>query len=165
MARHDARTDRLMASTIRIVDTTVLCNILRVPDMDQQRERAAHELREALRQNDVLLLPIAVIYETGNHIAQNGDGRVRRNIARAFVELVQKAFSGEIPFTPTPLHDADEMLEWIAEFPNRAGEGIGFGDLSIRRIFERQCELNHSRRVLIWSYDKHLQSYDQPARL
>lgn len=154
-----------MPAAVRIVDTSVLCNILRVPTMDQAGERAEHELREALRQGDVLLLPIAVIYETGNHIAQNGDGRVRRNVARAFVDLVQKAFSGQVPFTPTPLHDADEMLKWIADFPNRAGEGIGFADLSIVRIFERQCELNQGRRVLIWSYDRHLQGYDRAALL
>jgi hypothetical protein len=154
-----------MPGTIRIVDTSVLCNILRVPTMDQDGERAALELREALRQNDVLLLPIAVIYETGNHIAQNGDGRIRRDVARKFVELVQKAFGGEVPFIPTPLHDPDEMLGWVAEFPDRAVEGVGFGDLSIRRIFERQCELHHGRRVLIWSYDRHLQGYDQAAPL
>lgn len=165
MARYDARTDRLMASAIRIIDTSVLCNILHVPTKNQQSARAERELREALRQKDVLLLPVAVIYETGNHIAQNGDGRVRRKIARAFVDLVQKAFSGEVPFTPTPLQNPDEMLEWVAVFPDRAGQGVGFGDLSIIRIFEHQCDLNHGRRVLIWSYDKHLQSYDRAARL
>lgn len=143
----------------------MLCNILRVPNMDQEGERATREFLEAIRQGDVLLLPVAVIYETGNHIAQNGDGRVRRNVARAFVELVQKAFSGEIPFTPTPLHNTEEMLEWIAEFPNRAAEGIGFSDLSITRIFARQCELNQGRRVFIWSYDRHLQGYDRAALL
>jgi predicted nucleic acid-binding protein len=154
-----------MAGAVRIVDTSVLCNILRVPNMDQERTRAEAELREALRGNDVLLLPVAVIYETGNHIAQNGDGRVRRAIAGAFVELVQKAFSGEVPFTPTPLHDAEDMLEWVAQFPGRASEGVGFGDLSLTRIFDRQCELNAGRRVLIWSYDRHLQGFDRAARL
>lgn len=133
--------------------------------MDQEGTRAAAELREALRQKDVLLLPVAVIYETGNHIAQNGDGRVRREVARAFVELVQKAFSGEVPFTPTPLHNAEDMLEWVAQFPDRAREGMGFGDLSLTKIFDQQCDLNHARRVLIWSYDRHLQGFDRAPRL
>lgn len=154
-----------MAGTIRIIDTSVLCNILRVPKKDQDGERAADEFREALRENEVLLLPVAVIYETGNHIAQSGDGRVRRQVARAFVDLVQKAFSGELPFTPTPQQHPDEMLQWISEFPDSAARGVGFGDLSIVRIFHQQCDLNHARRVVIWSYDKHLQSYDRAARL
>lgn len=86
-------------------------------------------------------------------------------MARAFVELVQKAFAGTIPFTPTPFQDADAVLAWIAEFPASAAAGMGFGDLSIVKIFDQQCELNHGRRVVIWSYDKHLQSYDRAARL
>ena len=114
-----------MAGAVRIVDTSVLCNILRVPNRDQEDARAEAELREALRAEDVLLLPIAVIYETGNHIAQNGDGRKRRIVASAFVDLVQKAFRGEVPFTPTPLHDADDMMEWLAQFP--AGQWRAWG--------------------------------------
>lgn len=152
-------------SCVRILDTSVLCNILRVPNMDQDGERAAAELRDALRDQDVLLLPVAVIYETGNHIAQNGDGTRRRTVAQAFAELVRKAFDGEIPFTPTPLQNPEEMREWIAAFPDNAMVGMGFGDLSITRVFEQQCELNQGRRVLIWSYDTHLQGYDRAARL
>jgi predicted nucleic acid-binding protein len=154
-----------MSGTIRIIDTSVLCNLLRAPNRDQDGEGAAAELREALREGDVLLLPVAVIYETGNHIAQNGDGQARRRVARAFVDLVQKAFSGELPFTPTPLQTPDEMLEWIAEFPASAVNRMGFGDLSVIKTFHQQCDLNHARRVVIWSYDKHLQGYDRAARL
>jgi len=154
-----------MAGTIRIIDTSVLCNLLRVPNRDQESARATEELREAFASGDALLLPIPVIYETGNHIAQNGDGTVRRKVARAFVELVQKAFNGTIPFTPTPLQDTDEVLGWIAEFPEHAAAGMGLGDLSIIKIFHQQCDLNHGRRVVIWSYDKHLQGFDRPPLL
>ena len=152
-------------SCIRIVDTSVLCNLLRVPNLDQDGERAAEEFRAALRAGDVLLLPVAVIYETGNHIAQNGDGRRRRTVAEAFVHLVEKAFSGEIPFTPTPLHEPEDMLTWLSEFPDHAGRGTGFADLSITKGFAQQCELNHGRRVMIWSYDRHLAGFDRAARL
>ena len=151
--------------SVRIVDTSVLCNLLRIPSMDQEGDRAATEFRQALQQRDVLLLPIAVIYETGNHIAQNGDGRQRRKLARAFVELVQKSFDGELPFTPTPLQNPDEMRAWISEFPDSAMTGMGFGDLSITKVFAQQCELNQSRRVVIWSYDRHLAGYDRAAQL
>jgi hypothetical protein len=150
---------------IRIVDTSVLCNILRVPAMDQHWERAAGEFRGALQARDVLLLPVPVIYETGNHIAQNGDGRRRRIVASAFVEMVEKAFNGEIPFTPTPLQHPDDMLLWLAEFPDRAMTGMGFADLSITKIFEQQCMLNRARRVMVWSYDQHLAGFDRPGLL
>jgi predicted nucleic acid-binding protein len=150
---------------IRIVDTSVLCNLLRVPNMDQDGDRAADEFRAALHAGDVLLLPVAVIFETGNHIAQNGDGGRRRAVASAFAELVEKAFTGEIPFTPTPLQNPDDMLAWLSEFPDHAIRGIGFADLSITKVFTQQCELNQARRVMIWSYDRHLASFDQPARI
>ena len=150
---------------VRIVDTSVLCNLLRVPNMDQDAGRATREFREALTAGDALLLPIPVIYETGNHIAQNGDGRQRRAVARGFTELVEKAFGAELPFIPTPLQDPDDLLVWLAEFPDRAAEGIGFADLSIIKVFEQQCEWNQARRVMIWSYDRHLAGYDRAARM
>jgi hypothetical protein len=150
---------------IRIVDTSVLCNLLRVPNLEQEAERAAQEFRDAIRVRDALLLPIAVIYETGNHIAQNGDGRKRRAVAGAFTQMVELAFSGKIPFTPTPLQNPDDLLAWLPEFPDRAVKGIGFADLSIIKGFEQQCERNQARRVMIWSYDQHLVGYDRAARV
>jgi len=113
----------------------------------------------------VFLLPVAVIYETGNHIAHVPDGGKRRVVAEGFVELVRRAFEGELPFTPTPLQNPEAMVEWLDEFPDRAMTGMGFGDLSITKVWEQQCGLNRGRRVAIWSYDKHLQGYDQPPRI
>lgn len=152
-------------SCVRIVDTSVLCNLLRVPNKDQDAERATREFREAQDANDVLLLPIAVIYETGNHIAQSPNGAKRRVVADLFVELVRKAFEGEIPFTPTPLQNPEDMINWLDEFPDCATAAMGFGDLAITKVWEEQCALNQARRVLIWSYDKHLAGYDRAARI
>jgi hypothetical protein len=152
-------------SCVRIVDTSVLCNLLRVPNKDQDAERATREFNEAQAARDVILLPIAVIYETGNHIAQSPNGAKRRVVAEFFVELVRKAFEGEIPFTPTPLQNPENLINWLDEFPDRATAGMGFGDLAITKVWEEQCALNQGRRVLIWSYDKHLTGYDRAARI
>lgn len=152
-------------SCVRIVDTSVLCNLLRVPHKDQDADIAVEEFGEAQRSRDVFLLPIAVIYETGNHIAQSPNGARRRIVAEGFVELVRKAFGGEIPFTPTPLQNPEDMVRWLDEFPDRAANGMGFGDLSITKVWEEQCRLNQGRRVLIWSYDRHLRGYDRLPKL
>lgn len=152
-------------SCVRIVDTSVLCNLLRVPNKDQDAERAAAEFRAGLEDGDVFLLPIVVIYETGNHIAQAPSGSKRRIVAEGFVQLVRNAFEGTFPFVPTPLQNPEDMVEWLDGFPDRAMAGMGFGDLAITKVWEQQCELNHGRRVTIWSYDKHLQGYDQPPRI
>ena len=86
-------------------------------------------------------------------------GRRRRD----FVEFViDRPSSGDSPFTATPLFEEPEsLLEWLDEFPDWAGRGSGFGDLTILKEFDRQCALNPSRRVYIWSADGHLSGYDR----
>ncbi len=152
-------------TTICIIDTSIFCNILGVPNRAQRQQQALAELKEFLEQGATLLLPLATIFETGNHIAQNGDGRMRRLVAEKFVKQVGQAFSGEAPWTPTPMQNIDEIMVWLEEFPDCAMREMGFGDLSILKVFENQCALHTSRRVLIWSYDQHLRIYDQPPSI
>lgn len=74
--------------SICIVDTSVLCNVLRVSGKDQYHREALTSLEEYIRNDTAMLLPMAAIYETGNHIAQQPDGRRRRKVAEAFCEQV-----------------------------------------------------------------------------
>lgn len=152
-------------AAICIVDTTVFCNLLNVPNRSQQHEETVTQLAQYVDQRDHLLLPLATIYETGNHIAQNGDGRQRRATASLFAQQVREALDGTSPFTPTPVPGVSEMTEWLAEFPDRAAAKIGFGDLSIIKLFEQTCAKNRARRVFIWSYDDDLDGYDRPPEL
>ena len=149
-------------SSVCIVDTSVFCNLLRVPNRSQDAERALKELESHIREGNTLLLPMAAIYETGNHIAQNGDGRQRREAAERFTHQVRQALEGESPFSPTQIH---EVRWWLDEFPDQAVRRLGLGDLSIIKVYEQQCALHRARRVLIWSYDEHLRAYDRAAEL
>ncbi|ETX02195.1 MAG: hypothetical protein ETSY1_04460 [Candidatus Entotheonella factor] len=148
-------------SDICIVDTSVLCNLLRVPNRDQQYAKALSELDLYIDQGHSLLLPLATIYETGNHIAQNGNGQQRRKTAERFVDQVRQAVRGENPFRPTQTHQVEEVLEWLQMFPDRAMHGVGLADLTIIQIFHQQCQLNRVRQVFIWSYDQHLSGYNR----
>jgi hypothetical protein len=65
----------------------VLCNLLAIPERDQDRGRVLADLAR-LETSVVLLLPITAVIETGNHVAQIKDGRVRRDCAERFAELV-----------------------------------------------------------------------------
>ncbi|MHC5720416.1 MAG: hypothetical protein ACYTX0_52420, partial [Nostoc sp.] len=102
---------------------------------------------------------MATILETGNHIAQNGDGTMRRKTAKRFVEEVKKAFTGEAPWKPTTFPNTAEILEWIDDFPDLAGrnkaplksEGTSFGDMSIIQEFSKSCYLFQLSEVFIWS--------------
>ena len=148
--------------SVAILDTSVFCNLLRVPGKEQHAVRARTELRQHVADGAKLLLPLAAVYETGNHIAQAvGD---RHRIAGEFADWVRRAFEGTAPFTPAQLHDLDEILDWLDEFPSRAAGGVGIGDLSILRLWEEQRSLNPYRRVFVWSYDGDLASYDTGER-
>lgn len=152
-------------SAICIIDTSVFCNILNVPRRNQRHDEAVAELDVMVRDGCTFLLPLATIYETGNHIAQNGDGGARRRAAKVFVQQVLAAFSGDAPWTPTLVPAPDDFIKWLGEFPEHASRGVGMGDVSIIKAWERQCALNLARRVFIWSYDADLVGYDRPPRI
>jgi len=147
--------------SICIVDTSVFCNILEVPNLCQEREQVLQRLEELIDEGATLLLPLATIYETGNHIAQNGDGRQRRSAAERFGEQVDLALQGENPFTPTDINEEDELRQWLAQFPDYAQQEVGFDDMSIVEAFHDECERHPSRRVFIWALDDDLSSYDR----
>jgi hypothetical protein len=148
--------------TVCILDTSVFCNLLRVPGRDQRAEGTLRTLADHTAAGVSLLLPIAVIFETGNHIAHCADGRERRRAAQRFVKQVTGALERRAPYVTAPTGaDAGDMLAWLEEFPDAATRGVGMGDLAILQVFERQCQLNPARRVFIWSYDRHLQGHDR----
>lgn len=150
---------------ICLIDTSVLCEFLEVPYHCDRAEEIAAEMQHKIERGETLLLPMSSILETGNHIGQNGDGHQRRVTAERFIELIQQAIRGETPFTPTPFFDPEQLLTWLREFPDWAGRGSGFADLTIAQEFHRQRSLNPLRRVYIWSLDRHLSSFDfSPGR-
>jgi hypothetical protein len=147
--------------TICLVDTSIFCNIVEVPGRCQQRDDVLDGLREKIEQGWNLLLPLAAIVETGNHVAQVSDGNQRRRAAQRFVEQVRQAIRGQAPWVVTPMPDANDWLAWLDEFPDSAMRGVSIGDLTIIKEYERQCELHRARRVLIWSLDGDLQVHDR----
>jgi hypothetical protein len=149
--------------SVCLIDTSILCEILEVPNLCQSSDRVLAEMARKVKAGESLLLPMSAIVETGNHIAQNGDGRQRRRTAEKFVELIQQAIRGETPFAATPFFEPEALLEWLAEFPDWAMRESGLADLTLAKEFERQCSLNPMRRVYVWSLDTHLSCYSREA--
>jgi len=148
--------------SIGLVDTTIFCNIIQIPGMHNDHVEVMRQFRNYIDQDCTLLLPIATIIETGNHVAQNGDGNQRRETANKFTELVNKAILENIPWTiPKPLFSQDDLAEYLLEFPDNAMRGIGLGDLSIIKEFHRQCQLQPVCHIFVWSLDEHLMGYEQ----
>ncbi|OLP18302.1 hypothetical protein BST81_11290 [Leptolyngbya sp. 'hensonii'] len=145
---------------VAIVDTSIFCNVLDIPHMNGERENVIGQLKEFLENGTTLLLPMAAVYETGNHIAQLSDGSNRRRFAQKFVEEVNKAITGKAPWQVMQVPSMEEIGEWLSEFPDSAMRGAGIGDLSIIKEWEKFTRKVPDRRVFIWSLDRDLQGYN-----
>jgi hypothetical protein len=156
-------------SSICLIDTSIFLEILNVPNCNQHRASVLEDFKTYAESGCTFLLPMATILETGNHIAQNGDGTMRRKTAERFVKAVKEAFTGEAPWRTTTFPNTAEIMLWIDQFPDLAGknktpdkqEGTSFGDLSIIQEFHKSCNLFPMSEVFIWSLDSDLQNYHQ----
>ena len=148
---------------MHLIDTSIMCIILKVPGRNGDHDTVVEEMKELIEDDAVLLLPMATIIETGNHIAHFGDGNLRRKVAEKFVKAVLDAVDGKAPWTPTPMFEIDALKKWLSQFPDSAMRGEGLGDLSIIQDYHRQCKLHPDREVRIWSLDSHLSAYVRPG--
>lgn len=154
-------------SSICLIDTSIFLNLLDVPNRNESKEKVFEDFETYINAGCTFLLPMATILETGNHIAKNGDGNIRRTTAQRFVEAAKAAFSGEAPWSPIDFPTTKEILTWLETFPDKAGsnkapdksEGTSFGDLSIIQEFDKACNRFSMSEVFIWSLDSDLQNY------
>jgi len=141
-------------NSICIIDTSVFLNILDVLNKNNEKEGVINNFKEYIDLDVTFILPMATVLETGNHIAQNGDGNVRRKTAQRFCDC------SDFP-------DTGEVLKWLAEFPDSAGrnktpsrnEGTSFGDLSIIKEYEKAKSKFPMSEIWIWSLDSDLKNY------
>lgn len=129
--------------------------------MSDEHEELDVLFREKILAKESFMRSQTTILETGNHIGQQGNGRLRRDCAKRFVRLVQDAIGGKNPFTAMSFFEHTEFSTWLEEFPDFANRGVGLGDLTLAKEWERLCELHPRRRVYIWTKDGDLESYDR----
>ena len=145
---------------VAIVDTSIFCEILNIPGMSGQHDTVVKTLMDLIKKDTNLLLPMAAVYETGNHIAHLTDGGHRRKFAQLFTEQVRKAITGEAPWQIMQLPDIEEVKEWLSGFPDEAMRNVSMGDLSIKKEWEKMRIKTPNYRVFIWSLDSDLKGYD-----
>jgi hypothetical protein len=150
---------------ICIIDTSVFVNLLDVPGRNQDKDSVIKTFEEYIELGAIFILPMATIIETGNHIAQNGNGAVRRSTAQRFCTAIKAAFSSEPPYRLSEFPQTKEVLNWIDHFPDlagqnksvqRAGEGTSFGDLSIIEEYNKCVSRFSMTEVFVWSFDEDL---------
>ncbi|MDO4336927.1 MAG: hypothetical protein Q4C91_02450 [Eubacteriales bacterium] len=148
---------------VRFIDTSVMLNLLEVPGRCGNAETVREQWKEVLQSKDVLILPVATIIETGNHIAHISDGNVRRTIAGKFGEYLRKTAEGEAPWQLYGVELDKEGLLYLADhIEENAIQEIGVGDMSIVYAYEQYKQKTPAiGTIMIWSTDTHLQGYKE----
>lgn len=152
-------------SSIVLVDTSVLLNILDVPGRNERRDEVLTELGRLIEAGDHFFIPMAAIVEVGNHIAQVANGAHRRAAAQRFVAEVRKALSDEVPWKPINFPSNQEVLSWLDSFPEAATRGMGMGDLSIKKEWDELCLRHRLSRVRVWALDGDLAGLDRAVHV
>ena len=142
--------------TIRIIDTSIMLNLLEVPGRCSNKDIVMKQFDEYIKAKDTLVLPLATVIETGNQIAQV-NGSLRYEIAKKFSEYLLKTADGEAPWSFAKSEvNLDELKYYAEHYLDYAKTGVGMGDLSIIRTFEKCKEISLGLPVMIWSTDAHL---------
>ncbi|MFM8445119.1 MAG: hypothetical protein ACKN9W_17500 [Methylococcus sp.] len=159
-------------SDIVLLDTSVYLNVLDIPGFNQDRDDILEIFANRVEDGDHFLLPMATIWETGNHVADLPDGGRRYQFALKLVEDMRGALAGNTPYRATYFPDRETFLVWLGDFPDyakinksdrRTREGVSLSDLSIIKEWEQTRNRLSMSRVLIWSLDSDLASYDTGA--
>jgi len=134
-----------------IIDTSVYCVWLDIPNMNTCQDQTNQKL---LTQKEVkekienfianayqIVLPFAVIIETGNHISQIQHKEKRIEIAHFFVQHIQKALEGNSPWIAFENQNAlfeKENLEMMLQNWQKTvqwdGKASSLADVSIAQV-------------------------------
>jgi hypothetical protein len=152
---------------VAFVDTSVLLNMLDVPQRNADRSVVLAEL-PARQEEGQLILPITTIIETDNHISQVAGGHARRECAKRFSSMLELVIADRAPFV---VHEVGWDRDFLSALVMGGTSGstlvehlatavIGCGDLSI--LVERDRYLSRvaaSTEASIWSLDAGLQAH------
>ncbi|MFA8451185.1 MAG: hypothetical protein ACEPOW_10860 [Bacteroidales bacterium] len=152
-----------MSNKVWIVDTSVLCNILSIPNMNQDKAQVLADFKERIKDEDQFLLPYTVVIETGNHIGQTSDDRYA--LAAKFTGLVDQTIKGKAPWKLMKVPNIEKVSQWLKDFPNSAAQTKGYGDHSIIKEWKEFSSQNQGLSVEIWSLDSDLAGYQSKSKV
>ncbi|MBR0148159.1 MAG: hypothetical protein IJM23_03060 [Lachnospiraceae bacterium] len=148
---------------IRVIDTTIMLNLLGVPKRCADQTEVLEQFKKALEEKDKLILPIATIIETGNEIAKI-QGTKRHEIAQKFAVYLKNTANDNAPWSCESSEIGKKELMYYADhFTEFAIQEVGMGDLSIIMTYEKCKEIPAIGHIEIWSTDKHLSGYHEDA--
>lgn len=146
---------------VRFIDTSIMLNLLGVPKHCQEEARIKAEWKQVLENKETLIMPIATIIETGNHIAHIEKGDVRRTITLKFQEYLRRTAQSEAPWELYGAGLNSEEIRYLADhLAEYTRSNIGIGDMTIIYAYQKYIEERPAiGTVMIWSTDNHLAAH------
>jgi hypothetical protein len=153
---------------VLIIDTSILCVWLQVSGKTTcgsgsnqwNRERVEKVLEAEIQAATTLVLPLATILETGNHIAQASSQRYET--AQALAKLMAAAADEKTPWAAftdqSVLWEAEELKKLATEWPDLAARKISIGDATIKTVAEHYARSGY--QVEIFTGDEGLKAYE-----
>ena len=150
---------------VTLIDTSVLCELLQVPDKCQRHDTVHAEFVRRADSGERFVIPITAVIETGNHIAQARTGR--RPAAMRLERFLSLARSNTMPFVLNTTSWDDAFLAALCEgdstgqsFVDLVGSGqMGAGDIAILVERDQFQDRSALRDIGVWTLEKVLGAY------
>ncbi len=153
---------------VLIIDTNILCIYLKVPYMDDagpandkwNYERVSDKITEEISRKTILVLPMATLIETGNHIAQ-ANGEIYP-IAQNLANIIKKVANEEEPWaaftSQSELWNEENLIKLADEWPSLATQKLSIGDTTIKNVAKYYSDAGYQVEIL--TADQGLKSYE-----
>jgi hypothetical protein len=156
-----------MPRIIYVIDTSWLLEFYVVPGhhTENRSGRVQENFEIAVKSKSTFILPLAVIFEYCNHIAQIGTGSLRKKHAVDFWTHIQMSRENAVPYLILPAADLPEIDVDVEKFASTyAVQGIGLVDIQVERIAKEWS--NKSECIVhIWSFDTKLKALEPNMEL
>lgn len=155
-------------SKIIVIDTSILCCHLQVPGKETcgplhdvwTYERAEKEIQQAIQDKCTLVLPLATIIETGNHIAQAAGNRFE--VAQKFAAILKLTAQNQTPWAAfvdqSVLWTEEGLMTLAKEWPSYAAQGLAIGDTTIKNVADYYAATGKTVKIL--TGDELLRAYE-----
>lgn len=123
-------------------------------------ERVSSKITEEINGKTILVLPMATLIETGNHIAQ-ARGEIYA-IAQDLAVIIKKVANEEEPWAAftaqSELWNEESLVELANEWPDLAVQKLSIGDITIKNVAKYYSDAGYQVEIL--TADQGLKSYE-----
>ncbi|MGW9182734.1 hypothetical protein [Agromyces sp. NPDC055661] len=149
---------------VEVVDASILINVVDIPNEANDRNDVLAGLEQRRTDGISLVLPIAAVIETSQHVQRIASGHHRRRCAQLLDECIDQTIRDELPWTFIPANwDQDFVREFFAQtqpcvanfVDNLATETLEAGDMLLITEYRRlRASLNRKTHVVdVWTLD------------